>query len=225
MIIFPFITLSCTTGNEFDISEINAGIPDDMKSQQRSLYPQNSANPYDRVGRKYMGQLRNYVAQHSNPSSIDEITKQIQFVADRTDILFYKMGTESISKEQILRISKDPVYCAKEIIEKASITPHCQIALSNFFTSLLSARNDSYTDLYNYIVAYESKVMASALLNASDKETILALSSITRYSLYLDDGHKDRDWETSVGNKMSKVTLDPCKSSLVTLIVLLTLLG
>lgn len=50
-------------------------------------------------------------------------------------------------------------------------------------------------------------------------ETILGITSVTRYALDAEGGHKDRDWEISVGNKKVPSKFDPFQASLISVIV------
>lgn len=68
-------------------------------------------------------------------------------------------------------------------------------------SSLKLLENDEYERIYQFIIFYESTVIASDQFTSEDKRIILITSSISRFSLYYGRKRKDKDWDSSVGNR------------------------
>ena len=62
----------------------------------------------------------------------------------------------------------------------------------------------AYEIVYQFIIAYETGIIANGDYDAHDKRIILTTTSITRYAFYFAKTHRrkprDRDWDISWGN-------------------------
>ncbi|WP_348825585.1 hypothetical protein [Flavobacterium aestuarii] len=211
--------ISCSTDSDFDISENGMNQP---LVSNISVAPENKANPMDLKGKTFYKALTPYSGENKFPNSIDEITNQIKFVSA-------KIGSKSITSKRAIvfnddivqSIMADPDNIMISIVQSSSLGSASKTDLIAFLQDLISRRQQEFEDNYNFITTYENTVLLNQTFSADDKDTILTVTSISRYSLYSESERKDRDWETSVGSKMAKPFFKRNQVSIIYIIALL----
>lgn len=189
------------------------------------MIPQNKANPFDREGKKYFDLLTIYLENNKVPNSIKKMTSQIEFLSRNYGSgNFTSRSAGAFTPQQVALIMGDPVAQLKVILENSSLSSEVKYQLLNFFQMLLEKQKLDYHEVYNYIISYESEIIGSTTLKKDEKETILTVSSISTYALYVDSKHKDRDWETSVGNREVEPLFNTYQASVVSVIALMKML-
>ncbi|MBZ4040953.1 MULTISPECIES: hypothetical protein [Flavobacterium] len=211
---------SCSTDSEFNQSEFTSNA--ESKSKVASAFPMNSANPFDYKGKRYYDELRNYYQNNSTPNSAAELRDQIRFMSN-------KMGKAHNSYKNIIlfnntivdSIMADPDNMLIFIVENSQLASTAKSSLTIFLQGLLSKRGLEFTIVYDYVVAYEDSILDSNSLTEDEKDTILTVTSISRYSLYSASERKDRDWESSAGNKNVKPLFSADEIAVISIIALL----
>lgn len=218
-IVLPFLAISCSEESDFNPSANNYAIEAELVNS--SKMPENKANPFDEKGKMYYDLLSAYLKENGVPNSISEVTKQVQFISGEYDRSSHtKKVSISVISEQVSWIMTDPENSLTEIIGISSLGAAAKLNLINFLKSLIEKKGYEYTALYDYIVSYEATILGSTTLDEDEKETILSVSSVSRYSLYADSGHIDRDWEISVANKKANKTIDSHNASIAAILAL-----
>ena len=216
-IVLSFLVISCSTESDFNHSVTPHSIA--VALQSKSQIPLNNANPFDTAGKKYFDLLNIYLKNNKVPNSIKGVTEQIQFLSKNYgSASFTSRSTVAFTPEQVTLIMNDPINQLRIILESSSLSTKVKYYLINFVHALIEKQGLKYPELYHYIISYESGIIESNLLNEGEKETILTVSSISRYALYVDSKHKDRDWETSVGNKSVLPIFDSYHGTIITVI-------
>lgn len=214
------LLFSCSTDSDLSGSEIENAT--DEKSVDALFLPENKANPFDYRGKQYYDSLTNYWQQNDFPNSIKDATDQIRYIlsqfekdqsANKSVIIFNDSIVESIML--------DPDNNMIEIVQSSLLGSTAQTSIINFLQTLITERQQAFAVTYDYIVSYEDTIVASNTLNADEKETILTITSISRYSLYSEAERKDRDWDTSAGNKMVKPFFSANETSIISIIAVL----
>ena len=95
----------------------------------------------------------------------------------------------------------DPDNSLITIVQGSTLSTDEKATLINFLQGLILQRDEEFDLIYNYVVSYETSIIANTTLSTDAKDTILTVASISRYSLYSEAERKDRDWETSVGSR------------------------
>jgi hypothetical protein len=199
-IVLPFLVISCSTDSDFNNSERTNSIATEKSSN--SKIPENQANPFDAKGKKYYELLDIYLSNNGVPNSIAEISNQIQFVPMNLNSVGYpKRINISISLEEITGIAEAPLDNLAEIVGTSFLSAEAKGVLMDFIKSLIDYKEFEYNAIYDHIVSYETAVTDNTLLNENEKEILLCITTLSRYSLYAESKHKDRDWEISVGNR------------------------
>jgi hypothetical protein len=219
-IVLPFLVISCSTDSDFNTSEEINSIG--MEESPSSKIPENQANPFDAKGKKYRELLDRYWTDNGVPNSAQEISKQIHFVSmNLKSGGFSNKLNATISAEEITGIMDDPLQHLTEIVGTSSLSEEAKLVLIHFIKSLIEYKEYDYEAMYDHIVSYETFVMNSPALTEKEKEFLLSVTALSRYSTDEESKHKDRDWEISVGNKEKQSVNDKYAVSIVSIIAML----
>ena len=186
----------------------------------------NDANPFDYKGEQYYQALMHYRGENPFPSSVKEMTCELNFISQK----LYK--TQATGKSIIAfndsiveSIMADPDASLIAIVQGSLLGSGSKTSLINFLQGLISQRQHSFSSSYAYIVSYEDSVLQSSSFSEDDADTILTVTSISRYSLYSESERKDKDWDTSAGNKTVRPFFAENKTALISIIALIGLLN
>jgi hypothetical protein len=216
-IVLPFLVISCSTDSDFNSSEEINSIA--IEKSGNSKIPENKANPFDAKGKKYYDLLDIYLRNNGLPNSIEGISKQIQFVPMHLKSAGYsKRISTFISLEEIAGIVDNPLGSLTEIVGTSSLSGEAKRVLIDFIESLIANEAYEYDAMYGYIVSYETYVMSSTILNENEKEYLLSVTALSRYSMDAESKNKDRDWEISVGNRKKQTFKGKYDVSIITII-------
>lgn len=228
LIILPLLIISCNTDTIDNIESIDSEISNKNTEKtarlMQNMTPENPANIYDFAGKLHNDILDAYLSGNYQYNTIGQISQQIETIAaQNNDLMLLTSGT-NLSPNLILiqEIINNPQSKLDQTILNSTMTIAAKDNLSNFMNDILLWENDSYEEIYQYIISFESAVISNQAFNSEDKRIILTTSSIARYSTYYDMERKDKDWDTSTGHRvagLSGAIDDPCtaiKRSLVT---------
>lgn len=214
-----FLAISCSTESEYEQSQ-NVDSKE-IALRTSSQIPKHKTNPFDARGKKYFDLLTIYLKNNTVPNSINALTNQTQFLLKNygDDRFLSKTNAIFTAKQADLLMGgfEKPL---TDLIESCNVTPEVKRYLINFVQALLAQEGHEYAELYNYIVSFENAILRSDTLNDHEKETILTVSSISAYALYIDPKHKDRDWEISVANREVQPVFNLHRASIISVIAL-----
>lgn len=164
--------------------------------------PFNSSNSYEFVGQAYQNVLHQYYSDSILPSFNDSIIEKVNWNAS-THVLFKDFVLADynlIPESRINYIVSDSNTALNSILSNLSLPSKEKDNFRVFISTLLfKVDNDlDYLDIYNYVIAYESEIQKSDQLSSSEKEYILASTSIIRHSIYVKKRrpkkNTDLDW-------------------------------
>lgn len=217
------LLISCSTDSDFNGSENKKSAI--IKSKGNLANPQNTANTFDFKGKSYYDELTRYWLQNPYPNSMEEITQQISFL----QLQFKGPSTNKkliyFTDEIVESIMADPDQSMILIVQNSALSSFAKISLINFLKVLIEKRELEFSISYSYIVDYEDTVIADSYFSEDDRETILTVTSISRYSLYSAAERKDRDWDKSGANKNTKLFLETSQVAVICIIAMLTTLN
>jgi hypothetical protein len=211
-VILPLLIISCTADSidAIDRSENKVITKKSEKSTRReqNVTPDNPANDYDMVGKLHNELLDTYFAGNYQYSTIPQISEQIEVItAANNNPALLNLGTNiPLNLEEMQAIVNNPEATLEQIIANSSMTTDAKISLSSFMDAIILWKNEEYGTIYQSIISFESSVINNSQFNIEDKRIILTSSSIVRHSLYYAKERKDKDWETSVGNRIGGVS-------------------
>lgn len=212
------VMISCSTDEYGDVVE-EVSIVSVQSSTLKLLGPANDANPYDEVGKKYGIWLSEYYQIHGYSKTIHDLTAQVNYVGAKLKVHDVLGKSNILITEHGITVSvSNPENTVTSILATGTLSDTAKSSLVIFFVSLIQNKEAEYSLLYDFIVAYEAGIMDSSNLTSYELETILGITSVTRYALDAEGGHKDRDWEISVGNKKVASGFHPFQASLISVI-------
>lgn len=210
--------ISCSTDSDLQIPQYN----NKQVLSRDILLPENTANPMDYKGKLYYNALSLYQQQNEFPNSIGELNKQISFIGLRFEkSAKTSKGLIPFTDEIVESIMADPDQSLIAIIGTSTLTAGAKSSLIDFLQGLISYRQLEFSLSYDYIVTYENTIIQDSGWSQDDRDTVLTVTSIARYSLYSELERKDRDWESSAGNKFAKPFFSTNEIPVISIIALL----
>lgn len=211
---------SCSTDSDFNQSELyNAS---SEKSASIELSPANKLNPFDYKGLMFYNALNEYYTSNMAPNSIAEITAQIKYLSCQIDKRKNTRKRIIAFNDSIVEaIMSDPDNSMIDIVQSSGLSANAKINVISFLQGLISHRQSDFSVSYGYVVSYEGAIIEDNLFDDDETETILTITSISRYSLYSESERKDKDWDLSAGNKPAKKFFATNERSIVSIIALL----
>jgi hypothetical protein len=215
--------ISCSTDSDLNASDKRESSI--IKSKRNLPNPENPSNPFDSKGKSYYDELTRYWLQNPYPNSMEEITQLVSFL----ELQFKGPSTNKnliyFTDEIVESIMADPDQSMILMVQNSALSSAAKISLINFLQSLIEKRELEFSLNYSYIVNYENTVISDSSFSEDDKETILTVTSISRYSLYSAAERKDRDWDKSGANKNTKLFLETNQLAVISIIAMLATLN
>ncbi|ALM50156.1 hypothetical protein AMR72_15390 [Flavobacterium psychrophilum] len=156
----------------------------------------NPDNPYDEVGALRNTILDGVMNSVSKGISHEELLKTVNDVAKGYNGFaafktadFHTMTTAELDE----LLQSTPTLDAVVIGLPLSIENKVQV--KSFLEGLLDSDDTDFEAVYNYIVNFENHVVGSSAFSNSEKQFILTLTSLQRYSAYYRKKPKDKDWD------------------------------
>ncbi|TRX32568.1 hypothetical protein FNW52_16920 [Flavobacterium sp. ZT3R18] len=212
LVIVVLLIVSCTADTIDTTESIDSKVSSKKSGKTarlvQNLTPENPANVYDFAGKLHNDILDIYLTGNYQYNTIAEIAQQIEAITIvNRDSVFSNLKTnQPINIEEIQEIVNNPESKLNEAIVNSSMTNVAKDSLSSFMNSLFLWENAAYEEIYESIISYEASVMANTQFTNEDKRIILTTSSIARYSIYYAKERKDKDWDSSVGNRVGGVS-------------------
>lgn len=207
-VIFASLLISCTDelieNTKTDSSKIEGRSKNTAKTAE-TTNPANPANSYDIAGKIHNDLLDAYPAASFGTGTISQVSHKIDSISALNNDLLGLETNLPVSFSEIQQIIDSPQLKLEQAIANSGMTTAAQASLSGFMASLLLWDADEYGEIHQSIVSFEASVISEPQFTAEDKRIILTTSSIARYSLYYAKERKDKDWETSVGNRVGAV--------------------
>lgn len=204
LILFFFI--SCTTENEQPVGPAGKNDLHYVQRQANEL-PVNSRNNFDVAGEIYNELLETYYANNVTAvNSTANILSQVNAFAEGNGRflaakgIYYAPSTPSA----IQYIIANPITGVPEIVGRSGMSVIAKSSFNSFLLDLKTrCKNDEdFESIYNFIESYEDNVIVSAAYNTTEKQIILASTSIARFSTYRGKRkpkkNTDRDWDLMI---------------------------
>ncbi|MBG6063141.1 hypothetical protein IWX83_002951 [Flavobacterium sp. CG_9.1] len=212
LVILPLLIVSCTTDTIDDTKGLDSTVGnkklEKLAQKVHNLGPENSANVYDLAGKLHNDLLDIYMSGNYQYNTIVQISQQVEAIAavnSDMGVLTLEMNLPN-NLDKLQEILDNPQAKLNEVIANSPMTAIAKLSLASFMNAVLLWEDDDYGTIYQSIVSYESSVLTSTQFSNEDKRIILTSSSIVRFSLYYAKERKDKDWDSSVGNRVGGVS-------------------
>lgn len=199
------LTLSCTNDFTGDDSISNFKKKDALSKKNSGLNPENTANAYDIAGKIHNDLLDAYLSGNFSNHTINAISSKIDSISFLNSDLQNLPSHYPANFQEIQGIVDSPEMQLEQIIANSWMSTTSKNCLSDFMSLAALWQNSDYDAAYQSIISFEATVANNPQFTAEEKRVILTSSAITRYSLYYASERKDKDWETSVGNRVGAV--------------------
>lgn len=157
----------------------------------------NGANPYDGIGQSYRNALSLYKTEVHIPGNYQDIVLLVQSLLGSMPTI---TGTATTIQQQLLAACMTtPDTALEQVLQSPSLSEPAVTILSDFFDNYSHWASEPFGKAYSDIIAIENTTLNSATLSDEEQRIILAVTSITRYSLH-HSCCEDTDWGKSVGN-------------------------
>ncbi|WP_369616124.1 hypothetical protein [Flavobacterium sp. CFS9] len=192
--ILPFFTIACS--QEPLMANIENGQAA-MTMRENQADAENPDNPYDAAGSFYSKILDIIDTDSLELNSVEHAAVLIDSIADTYPELD-GMANDAVLHQRLHQIT--PIISSDAELDDVLLS---SILGTEARTSLLQLSElvelhaeDTYQELYALLVSYEQGIQGNSALSNSDKQILLTISSVVRYST--ERKRKDKDWETSV---------------------------
>lgn len=170
--------------------------------------PSNPNNPYDYAGAVYISLFDAYFDSKEFPRTVDGIIGTVSLLASNNSDFESIRGSNylAISTTDLNYLLLNPESCASWTIANSNLSVIGKASLLNFINTfiVLCSVEESDVVLYNYVVDYETTVVDSVALTATEKMQILTTTSIARYSACRNakkpKKNTDPDWDILIAN-------------------------
>ncbi len=201
MLVFPILMLSCTS--EEELKEIDSL----SKTSSTSMTQRpNLGSTEDIISiENEIDNLLSVFYDESNfdDASIAAVNEAIQSTGNITVNL--SSGSVNVTNSSINDV-REVVSNSKGTVIDITIVNSlmslpAKTSLENFIENVIQFNNGNYVSMINSIELYESAVAANNTYSSQDKVLMRNTTLIAKTSLFYEARRKDKDWETSVGNK------------------------
>lgn len=205
--ILAVLSVSCTSEDDYKHENLISNSVKDELLSKKSVQPtpENAANAYDIAGRIHNEILDAYLSCTISHNTINAVSSKIDSISFLNNDLQNLPSPAAHNFQQIQQIVDSPELQLEQIIASSPMSAASKDCLSQFMSSVPVWQGYAYGDAHSLITAFEGGVINNAQFTAEEKRIILTSCSITRYSLYYGSERKDKDWETSVGNRVGAV--------------------
>lgn len=209
LVIITSLLASCTSENIESTENLeNSTAKDESYKAGKmltGLNPENTANPYDIAGKIHNAILDAYLTGYNTCSTIAQVSQKVDSISALNNDLLNLEPSSPIINGEIQEIIDNPQTALEQAIANSPMTSTAKNCLSSFMASMLLWEANDYSVIHQSIVSFEASVLSNSQFSQEEKRIILTTSSITRYATYYTKERKDKDWETSVGNRVGAV--------------------
>lgn len=207
-VVLASLLISCTNDSHFDETGIlNNNIISYKKTNKlnQTPGPENPANAFDYTGKIHNEILDVYLSGNYSANTATEIAQKVDSIATLNSEFLSLEANIPINFSEIQSIIDAPQSQLQQEIAACPMTNNAKNCLSNFMDSLQLWEIDEYAVIHQSVISWENSVINNPQFSSEEKRIILTSSSIARHSMYYAKERKDKDWETSVGNRAAAV--------------------
>lgn len=202
-IILTLFLFSCSVEPDFETTAYQSNANENDKVEKD--HSTSAVNPFDAEGKRIYETLQLYYQNHGVPNSVAELARQIRYITERNfrDI---NMTARLIpfTDEMVQSIMEDPDNSMILIVQNSMLQTYAKENLISFLQNLITKRQEEFNIVCSYISDYETQVLEDTTFTTEEIQTLLTVSSISKYSLYSEQERKDKDWDILNGNKPAR---------------------
>ncbi len=178
--------VSCTKEN---LQEKNQEENPIVQLRSSAEFPANADNPFDYYGLIHNQAVKAYIASGANDTDLEKVVEANNtLLLEATDFNEYFNNGDLASSEMLEPFVDKFPENMEEVIVAGGASDQVQAKLAKFTNHFLEAMEGdeiTYDEVYDYIVDFESNILAEKSWSAEDREHLLSATSVGRYSFYL----------------------------------------
>lgn len=151
--------------------------------------PSNSDNPYDYYGLVHNQGVEAYMATGMNDTDVEKVVESTNtLLLEETDFNDYFGGGAMATASMLAPLVSDFPDNMEEVISAGNASSKVQDKLNeftNYFLEVIDGEEITYEDAYNYIIEFESQILGQKSWTAEEREQLLSVTSVGRYSFFL----------------------------------------
>lgn len=208
LVIIVSLLVSCTNENMDENTTLVENSLGKTKSTHsgkmiQTTSPENPDNPYDIAGKIHNDILDSYLTASYPFTTIVQISHTVDSISASHNDFSILEATLPWNFGEIQETVDTPHLKLEQAIANSGMTNAAKICLANFMNSIVLWETDEYEVIHPTLILFETSVINNTQFTNEDKRIILTTSSIARYSIYYAKEIKDKDWGTSVGNRVA----------------------
>lgn len=176
---------------------------------RKAITPVNNNNPYDASGQVFDAIFDlYYLSGDSLPKGTENICSRIEYLASGNALF---QINKTFNYQPIQQINVDDLLTNTDsILHKVTaellISPQARDSIKSFVGKAIfhNSIQDNYADFHTYIINYEDEVIKNIQYSAAEKQIILTVSSIMRYSAFRakkkPKKNTDPEWDLLIGH-------------------------
>lgn len=163
-------------------------------------------NLYDEVGELHNVLFDLYSSPANSPETIESIATEVnQLISNYTNLPQTTIPIDSLFSDKLEQFIHYPQQSLDTIVSQIGLSTLAKSKLLNLIEITSGATTTDINEALLEVVAFEEQILSDTILSLGEKEIILTVSSIAKYSLYDNGDRKDKDWDLSVGNIVATI--------------------
>lgn len=166
----------------------------------------NAANPFDLAGKVHDELFSSYFSEYHSNQSVSGIAADVEALtlANRNFLVLDGANVPRFTADRLQAWTGHESCAVTDAITNSTLSNTAKISLISFTNSLLSMNSSAsdYDAFYAFIENYESGVLLDPQLTGAEKERLLTIASICRYSAYRNKKkpkkNTDPDWDMMI---------------------------
>jgi hypothetical protein len=198
-VLVSFITLLSSCDSE----ELTSNHQQQLKKTSPSV---RSDNPFDTIGILYNVLFDAYAASNNRDDTIEGIAVKInELITGHSNLEPTTIAINAGFTDRVEQILNYPEYSLDIIVSEVGLSVRVKTKLNDLIELVSGVTTNDYPEIGVDVISYEEDIITDESLTPEEKEVLLTVSSIVKYSLYDNGDRKDKDWDLSVGNIVATI--------------------
>lgn len=190
---------SITLLSSCDSEELTSNHQQQLK---KTMSPSTSSdNPFDAIGILYNVLFDAYAASNNRDDTIEGIAVKInELITGYSNLEPTTITINAGFTDRVEQILNYPEHSLDIIVSEVGLSVRVKAKLNDLIELVSGVTTNDYPEILVDVISYEKGIITDVSLTPEEKEVLLTVSSIVKYSLYDNGDRKDKDWDLSVGN-------------------------
>jgi hypothetical protein len=199
-VLLSLVTLLSSCDNEELIST-------HQQELKKTMSPSTSSdNPFDAIGILYNVLFDAYVASNNRDDTIEGIAVKInELITGYSNLEPTTIAINAGLTDRVEQILNYPEHSLDIIVSEVGLSVRVKAKLNDLIELVSGVTTNDYPEIGVDVISYEEDIITDESLTPEEKEVLLTVSSIVKYSLYDNGDRKDKDWDLSVGNIVATI--------------------